>query len=1138
MIKAVIEGCLQLSLHSKPATASKSQESRLSRFLFTLLVLVVCLNWASRSAHAQGATAVLTGAVQDVQGARVGEADVELLQLDRGFRRDVKTDSQGIFTVVALPPGRYVLSARRADFKPTVIRNITLNVNANLELLVTLKIADEKQTVTVVDRPELTSTSGAVSNVTDREFIQELPLNGRSIQSLITLSPGITAVPVSSGNPGQFSVDGMRSNANYFTVDGVSANFGAAAYAGSAGLNDATSGSTPSTDIQGGFSNLVSIDALQEFSIQTSTFAPEFGRSPGAQISLVTRGGELKFHGAAYEYFRNDALDATNYFSKYLQTGKQALRYNDFGGVFGGPIFVPGRKNHGKDFFFFSYEGARLRLPQAAVTTVVPSAASRAAATTTVTQRILNAFPIPTTAYSPITSSSGALTGGQFYSSGYSNPSSNNVYGLRLDHKFTDRFTIFARYNRANSRQQSRGTADLATLTYNKISTDTLTIGSTQTLTPHLVNQFTINASSQRSYAASVQDTFGGAQPLPVSFFTPGGNNCSGCGGTVSIRGLGGSASTLSSSISLNNPTASKNRQINWVDSVSYDLGHHQLKFGVDDRYISPISAPQSTVIGQYFLNMATFLTQTSYLDLVVYQPAFASVFKSFSAYAQDTWRVNNKFTLTYGTRWELDPAPSGKNGKYPRALQSLNLNTIDFTYLALAPAGTPLYPTIYSNFAPRVGFSYLFGAAGPKQTVLRGGLGTFYDTGQNGFGQISFPYTKSYVIYGSLLGGTGALPGYPTLSFPIDAAYATQPATSDVPSASNPVSLTAAAPNYRLPRAYEWNLTLEQSLGANSVFSLGYVASSGQQLQQKLSYSFVSSSTTVPFSTNFSGLTVLTNQARSGYNSLQAQFHSRVNRSLEAMVNYTWSHSVDNSSDDTFRSTVGNPRIDRGDSSFDIRNSFNGALTYHLPSSVENRFLGPMVNHWSLNSIVSAHGALPFNVYSYSDASAATGGSYSLRANIDPTVSPWIYESRLNGSGGLVPGGKRLNPAAFTSPATGVNGVRQGTLRRNLLRGFNAYQIDLGVHRSFPVYERLNLQFRAELFNILNHANFADPGMSGTNYVTYPNPGTSGYPLGFGESNELLSTGYGGGGNTGGFNPLFQSGGPRAVQFTLRAEF
>jgi hypothetical protein len=936
----------------------------------------------------------------------------------------------------------------------------------------------------------------------------------------------------------------MRSNANYFTVDGVSANFGAAAYGGYGGLNDASAGSTPSNDIAGSFANLVSIDDLQEIQIQTSTYAPEFGRSPGAQISMVTRSGENKFHGALYEYFRNDALDATDWFANYLGTGKQALRYNDFGGVFGGPVLFhkyDGRKEH--TFFFFSYEESRFLLPQPSVDSIVPSLAARQNAPTTLSKEILSAFPNPNGAILYTDPSGNPCTpgppdcqpnGGAFFASGYSNPFRSSVWSLRLDQNLHDKYTFFARFNHATSGQSSRnaGTGGNASeVNNNNTNTTTLTIGTTQIISPHLINQFTINGSSQTTLASATQDTFGGAVPLPNSVLFPT-NPCVGCGGVIAIQGF--TNAFLPTEIGPVNPTYSKNRQINGVDNLIYQLRNHQLKFGADYRYLSPVSAQESLVIGDYFANVQQVYTNSNEFGLVGYDQAFAIALKSFSAYAQDTWKVSSRLTLTYGLRWELNPPPSGKNGKDPLTVQSLNLNTLDFTYLALAQPGTPLYRTIYTNFAPRFGFAYSLHQSAGHETVFRGGVGTFYDLGQNGFGNISFPYSQFYFV-----GAGQGVGNNPPLTLPVPVAYAQQPPLNFTPSPANPADVTVAAPNYKLPRSYEWNATMQQSEGPNTAFSLAYIGSTGRDLEAMEQYIFAPPGTPgVPVSANFSGLTVIGNLGASNYNSLQAQLHSRFTKQFEAMASYTWSHAIDNGSNDAIQfvpSGIANPNINRGNSDYDVRHSFSGALTYTLPSAKWHNPSSLLFKNWALNSLFSAHSALPFDVDSYNAPYLTNGGYYTLRADTVPGQPQWVYSKYVLGTTLAVPGGKYLNANAFTDPAPGA---AQGTLPRNSLRGFGFWQLDFGMHRQFPITERLRLQFRAEMFNIFNHPNFANPGLSGTNYVGYPPAGSPGFPLGFGESSESIAAGLGGGGNTGGFNPLFQQGGPRAVQLALRLEF
>jgi hypothetical protein len=297
---------------------------------------------------------------------------------------------------------------------------------------------------------------------------------------------------------------------------------------------------------------------------------------------------------------------------------------------------------------------------------------------------------------------------------------------------------------------------------------------------------------------------------------------------------------------------------------------------------------------------------------------------------------------------------------------------------------------------------------------------------------------------------------------------------------------------------------------------------------------------------TNFKSLAIIGNQGFGSYNSLQAKFHSRFTKQFESMASFTWSHAVDNGSNDAVQvipSGIANPNINRGDSDYDVRSSFSEALTYKIPSLRWHNPLSYIAQNWSLNNLLSLHTALPFDVESDNSIVnyTVTGGYYAARADVVPGVPQWLYSKDIPGTQTPIPGGKYLNYLAFANAActggaicNGAN-VVEGNLRRNLLRGFGLAQLDLGVQRRFPVTESAGFQFRAELFNIANHPNFSNPGLSGTNTVDYPDVsqvGPGGPSFGFGESTESISSGLGG------YSPLFQQGGPRAVQLALRFEF
>jgi hypothetical protein len=385
----------------------------------------------------------------DQNSAVVPGAEVKLLNPATAFARQTTTNDSGAYTFLLLPPGTYSITAQRDGFAPIRVENIVLNVGDQKSLQVHLKAGSITEMVQIEGNAALINESPAVGTVIDRQFVGNLPLNGRSFQSLILLTPGVTITSAGASDPGQFSVNGQRASTNYFTVDGASANVGVSiAFGGAAPATLA--GSYPGLSAFGSTSNLVSVDALEEFKIQTSTYSAELGRQPGGQVSLVTRSGGNDFHGGVFEYFRNEALDARDYFNK-KPAPQPPLRQNQFGGTFsgplpffnfgeGGPFFTTGKD---KTFFFFSYEGQRLRLPISG-NAIVPSLRLRSAAAPAV-KPLLDAFPLPTGP--EVLDALGQPTGWSPYVFSVSPPSTLDATSIRIDHRVNSKFTVFGRFN-------------------------------------------------------------------------------------------------------------------------------------------------------------------------------------------------------------------------------------------------------------------------------------------------------------------------------------------------------------------------------------------------------------------------------------------------------------------------------------------------------------------------------------------------------------------------------------------------------------------------------------------------------------------------------------------------------------------
>jgi len=764
------------------------------------LAIVLC----SPILRAQSTNASITGRVTDPSKALIVGANVAAVSSGTSFRYEAVTNASGEYYLTNLPPGSYRLEIEKTGFKKLIKPDVTLHVQDALEINFEMTLGPASQSVTVeAGAPLVNTESGTVSTVIDRTFVDNLPLNGRSFQTLIMLTPGVVVTATAFDDQGQFSVNGQRADGNYFTVDGVSANFGVTGYTP---LVQAAGGALPALTVTGGTNSLVSVDAMQEFRIQTSSFAPEFGRTPGGQISIATRAGTNDFHGTLFEYFRNDVLDANDWFNGYTNDPplpKAEERQNDFGGVFGGPIIKD------KTFFFFSYEGLRLRQP-ATQETVVPDNASRQQAPTAM-QPFLNAYPIQNGPELGL--------GLAKFNASYSDPSSLDATSIRIDQAIGSRVNLFARYNYSPSDLTQRGpflsTARVLSMRESVSSTvQTGTLGLSQMITRRISNEFRTNYSNDRVGTTYALDNFGGAEPLPDALVFPSGYS--------SREGLFQFILIGSGTYYQGKQGTDEQRQINLVDTFSVVRGSHQMKIGVDYRWLSPFSSPYT------YSQLAEFLgvtcssppcpgyaqSGTSAVAAVFAYQSDTLISTNLSLYGQDTWRITPRLTVTYGLRWDLNTPLKGKN----LANQPFTVTGLDNPpTIALAPRGTPLYKTTYDNVAPRFGVAYLLTDKPDWATVLRGGFGIFYDLGYGSLGgaSYSFPFEGLKVIPGA--------------SLPLTPTNATPPQLAT----SAPVTgtMVVAEPHLELPRTYEWNATLEQSLGSSQLLSMTYVGAAGRDL-------------------------------------------------------------------------------------------------------------------------------------------------------------------------------------------------------------------------------------------------------------------------------------------------------------------
>ena len=1046
------------------------------------VLAVLLLAWCAPVLRGQSTTASLSGCVTDPSKARIVDAKIVAISAQTAIHYKTTTNASGEYYFPNLAPDTYRIEVEKSGFKKVIRPDLIFHVQDTLDIDFEMTVGSASESVIVKGGAPLVNTESAtVSTVVDREFAENLPLNGRSFQTLIMLTPGVVVTQTAFDDQGQFSVNGQRADANYFTVDGVSANFGVTGYFP---LAQTAQGALPALSVAGGTNSLVSVDALQEFRVQSSSFAPEFGRTPGGQISILTRSGTNAFHGTLFEYFRNDVLDANDWFNGYTNNPplpKAEERQNDFGGVFGGPIIKD------KTFFFFSYEGLRLRQP-ATQETAVPDNAARQEAPPSM-QPFLNAYPVQ----------NGAELGSNLaqYNASYSDPSSLNAYSIRIDQVINSKLTLFGRYNYSPSDLFQRGPyfSSEPVLSMQELvssSVHTFTLGFNQLITPRITNEVRANYSNDRVGTTYILDNFGGAVPLSDSLLYPPGYSSANAAFTLSLPGPG--------NYQQGKNATDEQRQINLIDNLSLIEGNHALKFGIDYRWLSPFSSPYAYNQLAIFSGMTCTtppcpgyaISGISEIAAVFAYQSNTLLSHNFSAYGQDTWKIAPRLTMTYGLRWDVNPPLKGTNlANQPFTVTGLN----DPATIALAPRGTSLYQTTYGNVAPRIGLVYQLSGTPNWATVLRGGFGIFYDLGSGSLGGVAadFPYSAVNVIASAPLPLTGAnaTPPIITTSLPVG-------------------TINVADPHLKLPRTYEWNGAFEQSLGKSQSFSLTYVGAVGRDLLRVTNL--------VNPNANFGFVGVTDNSANSNYNAMQIKFERRLSQGLQAVASYTWSHSIDIASTDAFAnylntpSLVANPNIDRGSSDFDIRHALAAGLTYNLPSPGWNSAAHAALGGWAVDGFIFARSAPPVDLI----------GGLVYQDGIALYPRPDVVSgSPLELYGPQYPGGKILNGAAFTEPLTG----QQGDFGRNVLRGFGASQADLAFQRQFQLTERMQLRFRGEFFNIFNHPNFGPPDNNITDAL-------------FGYSTATLASSLGSGGPNGGLNPLYQIGGPRSIQLALKLQF
>ena len=1108
-----------------------------------LLVVVLLLTAVALGQSFRGG---ILGTITDATGASVPDAKVTATNNGTGLVRESATDADGNYTFTELPLGSYFVTATKQGFRTETVTSITVGVEGpqRANLVLTPGRVEEKVTVQA-DVPLVETSSNTLGGTLQAEDFQELPVNGRDFMKMLTAVPGANADPSSvndsPGSFGVFSVNGNRGRSNNFLLDGTDMNDG---FRNDNAINEGGVFGIPAT--------LLPVDAIQEMAILNNTEA-EYGRNSGSIVNIVTKSGTNDLHGSVFEYFRNNALDARNYFNcaeavcaSGVAGGPQnAFHNNQFGGSLGGPIIKD------KTFFLVAYEGQRERVAFPAPATI-PSQAEIAAnlppgGINPIIQNILNTNPWGPL---PATGSNSDLS----QNVEVNTPSTNRLDSLitKIDQHVGQNDQLTGRYYFGDSSQS----APLAIVGgnvlpgYNTVvptRVQVVSLSYTHVISPKLLAEFrggwnrfaeTFSAEDVKTNPASLGLNTANANFTPADYGLP----------VISVSGLAGLGANKS------NPRGRVDSNWQYLNNFSYNRGNHDWKFGFEFR---------RTSVNQFFdLTHRGKLTFDSFSDFLSgaadpgefnsYQTAgnsHRSTYQNnFAFYLQDNFRLSHRLTLNYGLRWDYYGVIGEKNNLFSV------LDSSDQLVQVGANGGpSSLYPKDWNNFSPRIGIAYdVFGSG---KTVVRAGYGFAYDAFSQDFFAGQIPYTS--LNAGPLFNDIGPRP----ISYGLLDPNALQPVacgaggaipvpnsslcTGPVFSSFGPEDVFTVDQRLRTPYVQNYNLNVEQDLTHHTALSVAYVGSAGRKL-----FRFTDLNQAPDPETGIRPLTALglpyyyvldfQSSAISNYNSLQTSLKIRNLRGFTSTVNYTWSHSIDTASDGQdyapFQSQPDdsfNIRNERSNSGFDVRQRFTWLWDYRIP---EAHSMHMLTGGWSLSGVVSIATGMPFSLLDYNSYNTNNGnGEYYERPDV--VGNPWAGTSSpanfINLSAFAAPcsGGPVSdppNPPVFTCSGN----YHFGDSPRNGYYGPGYRNFDLSLNKDTKLTERVSMQLRADFFNVLNHPNFANPLLPSFN-VLWNNNGVdpnTGQGVGF---FPLTVTP-----DVGAQNPFLGGGGPRDIQVSARFSF
>lgn len=1176
------------------------------RFMLVAMLLVAAAMWG------QTFRGTVLGSVTDPSGAVVSGAQVTVKNVNTGLTRTTTTSADGSYTVTELPIGTYTVTVSQSGFQTSVTNNVAVDVAGERRVDVGLKTGQVSERVEVSgeELPQIETTSDVLGGVLTQDTVKDLPINGRDYTKLIFLNPGVAGSPDqitdSPGSFGEFSMNGARGRSNNYLLDGTDMNDG---YRNDPAINQAGVFGTPSA--------ILPIDSISDMRV-LSNFQPEYGRNGGAIVNIVTKSGTNALHGDFFEYFRNDALDARNYFNA-VGTPKAPFHNNQFGGSLGGPIVKD------KTFFYLDYEGQRENVGVVSLA-CVPTLAQIASATANVTtaggsvspvgQAIVNFYPHNAANYIPgVTSSNaGCFNAGGNFAPDYTAiaPSFNNLSSViaKIDHSFNPNNNISGRYFFGDSTQQFPLALNASggqlpgydTVTPTRVQL--VSISYVSVISPTKVNELRYGWNrfaegffpQDRSFDpnsigfCNTTVTAGtcDSQGLPIILLSPTPTGASGF-----FSQIGATSGDPRSRIDTNNQL---------IDSFSWKSNKHDFKFGGEFHRTSI-----EQHFDKYSRGRIRFSDLESMLEMAPQESAFGlfnysgdtlrhTAQNGFGFYAQDAFRLTPHLTLNYGVRWDYYAVISEKNNLFSDFVPT---SPTTGSLQMVGPGGlSGLYKPDYKDFSPRV--SAAWDVTGKGQTVIRAGYGLFFDAFSQDMALGHLPYPTFYAP-GPAYNNIGSAPVQMANANPN--AFATNPDASrngvyipgvpiyGTPGCSIECDDFSFDRNIRTPYMENYNLNFQQQISRNVSLQVGYVGSQGHRLLRFFDINQPSQATITacdlgnpgnlpalascsgppliqdffvprPYATPGVGLGSPVNTASgavyifqensfgtSNYNSLQTSLRITNYHGFMSIVNYVWSKSLDNSSDgEDFVVNAAqpqdsnNPQREYGPSNFNLPNRFTWVAGYELPHM--DGGWGRLRNGWGVDSTVNLQSGQPFTLnYNFEDDYSGGGDGFD-RPDV---VGPITYNKRNPSN--------YIALSSFAMPCTEaagqfsgfasdcVPGTRHyGNLGRNALVGPTYKQWDLALYKNTPITERVNLQLRADFFNILNHANFANPVLPafiadpsaninlacGCGFVQGPNNrevGNGGY--------QITATG-----DVGIGNPFLGGGGPRGIQLAAKFTF